>query len=73
MHIIRQFTPNWFTATMGTGIFALLLNQLAGQLPGQLPGPAWLHAAGMEIWRANIALFAVCTLLYAARWAFYPR
>jgi len=65
MHIIRQFTPNWFTATMGTGIFALLLNQV--------PGPLWLHAAGAALWQVNIVLFAICTVLYAARWVFYPR
>jgi len=27
--IIRQFTPSWFTVTMGTGILALALNHLA--------------------------------------------
>jgi C4-dicarboxylate transporter/malic acid transport protein len=65
MSIIRQFTPNWFTVTMGTGILALLL--------GQLPGPLWLHAAGAELWRINIALFGLFSLLYAARWVLYPR
>ena len=28
MEIIRQFTPNWFAATMGTGILAIALAQL---------------------------------------------
>jgi C4-dicarboxylate transporter/malic acid transport protein len=65
MHIIRHFTPNWFAVTMGTGILALLL--------GQVPGPEGLHAAGAVLWRVNIALFALFTLLYAARWAIYPR
>jgi C4-dicarboxylate transporter/malic acid transport protein len=65
MKLIRHFTPNWFTVTMGTGIFSLLL--------GQLSGPVWLHAAGAALWRVNIALFALFTLLYAARWALYPR
>lgn len=65
MHIIRQFTPNWFTVTMGTGILAILL--------GQMPGPLWLHAAGAELWRVNIALFGLFSLLYLARWMFYPR
>ena len=27
--IIRQFTPSWFTVTMGTGSLALALNHLA--------------------------------------------
>lgn len=65
MKPIRHFAPNWFTVTMGTGIFSLLL--------GQLPGPFWLHAAGVELWRVNIALFGLFTLLYATRWALYPR
>jgi C4-dicarboxylate transporter/malic acid transport protein len=61
MHIIRQFTPNWFTATMGTGIFSLLLGQIG------LPG------AGAALWRVNIVLFGLFSLLYAARWLLYPR
>ncbi len=65
MKIIRHFTPNWFTVTMGTGILALLLNQL--------PGAAWAHLAGAALWRVNIVLFALFTLLYAARWVLYPR
>jgi C4-dicarboxylate transporter/malic acid transport protein len=65
MFIIRQFTPNWFTVNMGTGIFSLLL--------AQLPGPLWLHAAGAALWGINIALFALFSLLYVARWALYPR
>jgi C4-dicarboxylate transporter/malic acid transport protein len=65
MTIIRQFTPNWFAVTMGTGILSLLLNQL--------PGPLWPHAAGAALWRGNIALFALFSLLYAARCAIYPR
>ncbi|MBU6448574.1 MAG: TDT family transporter [Rhodospirillales bacterium] len=63
--IIRQFTPNWFTVTMGTGVLALLLNQL--------PGPAWLPVLAAGIWRANVVLFSIFTALYAAHWLFYPR
>ncbi|HTQ72289.1 MAG TPA: TDT family transporter [Acidocella sp.] len=63
--IVRQFTPNWFTVTMGTGVLALLL--------GQVPGPDWLPALAAGVWRVNIALFALFSVLYAARWVFYPR
>ncbi len=63
--IVRQFTPNWFTVTMGTGVLALLLNQL--------PGPAWLPVLAAGVWRANIALFSLFSLLYIAHWLFYPR
>jgi C4-dicarboxylate transporter/malic acid transport protein len=62
--IIRQFTPNWFTATMGTGILALALNQFPGGVPG-------LHALGEGLWLLNILLFAGFSVLYAARWVIF--
>jgi C4-dicarboxylate transporter/malic acid transport protein len=63
--IIRQFTPNWFTATMGTGATALVLNQFPVPIPG-------LHKVAALLWQADIVLFAALTLLYAARWIFFP-
>jgi tellurite resistance protein TehA-like permease len=63
--IIRQFTPNWFTATMGTGAVALALNQFPVGMP-------ILHQAAAALWMANIVLFALCTVLYMARWIFFP-
>ncbi|RYY11235.1 MAG: C4-dicarboxylate ABC transporter [Alphaproteobacteria bacterium] len=62
--VIRQFTPNWFAATMGTGILALALPQLPGV------GPA-LKPVGEVLWFFNIVLFALFTLLYGARWAMF--
>ena len=64
--IVRQFTPNWFTITMGTGVLALALNQFPGNI-------ALLHHVGAGLWMANIVLFSLCTLLYAARWVFFTR
>ncbi|MDR3505088.1 MAG: TDT family transporter [Acidocella sp.] len=61
LDIVRHFTPNWFAVTMGTGVLALLL----------APYPA-LHGLAQGIWEANIGLFALCSLLYAARWALFP-
>ena len=63
--IIRQFTPNWFTATMGTGATALVLNQFPLPVPG-------LREIAALLWQANIVLFATLTLLYLARWSFFP-
>ncbi len=60
-HVIRHFTPNWFAVCMGTGVFALLLNQLH------------LPVLGAAIWRGNMLLFGLFSLLYAARWLIYPR
>lgn len=59
--IVRNFTPNWFTATMGTGVLALALEQFPLSLPG-------LHTAGQALWLFGILLFLLFTLLYAARW-----
>jgi C4-dicarboxylate transporter/malic acid transport protein len=61
---IRQFTPNWFAATMGTGILALAL--------GQLPFAAqWPKALGEALWFLNIALFCLFTVMYASRWVLF--
>lgn len=61
---IRQFTPNWFAATMGTGILALAL--------GQLPLDAqWPKAIGEALWLFNIALFCLFMLLYTTRWVLF--
>ncbi len=62
--VVRQFMPNWFTATMGTGILALALNQLPVPPPG-------LHAMAVGIWLFDIVLFALFSALYLARWAFF--
>jgi C4-dicarboxylate transporter/malic acid transport protein len=64
VEVIRQFTPNWFAATMGTGILSLAL----AQLPGALPGMARL-AEGL--WLFNIALFVLFAALYSARWVMF--
>ena len=66
IEIVRQFTPNWFAATMGTGILSLDLNLLPG-------AGSVVHHVAMAIWLLNIGLFTVFTALYAARWVLYPR
>ena len=62
--MICQSTPNWFTATMGTGILALALNQLPAHIPG-------LHAVARGLWFLNIGLFLLFSILYATRWIIY--
>ncbi|NNM82073.1 MAG: TDT family transporter, partial [Burkholderiales bacterium] len=62
--MIRQFTPNWFAATMGTGILSLMLPQVPGA--GRL-----LYAMGESLWLFNIILFSLFAFLYAARWVLY--
>ena len=62
--VIRQFTPNWFAATMGTGVLALALAQLPFNLPG-------LQAIAEGLWLFTIGLFVLFSLLYAARWVMF--
>ncbi|HEY0271431.1 MAG TPA: TDT family transporter [Sphingomonas sp.] len=62
--MIRQFTPNWFAATMGTGVLALALPQV----------PAIgdrLRPIGEALWLFDILLFAAFSCLYAARWLLF--
>ncbi len=65
-HAVRHFTPNWFAATMGTGILAICL--------GQFPAVPWLSDAGETLWILNIALFlALTATLYSQMAAAFAR
>ena len=48
--VVRQFTPNWFAATMGTGILSIALAQTSFRAVGEAR-PAqplsWLRGAGV--------------------------
>jgi C4-dicarboxylate transporter/malic acid transport protein len=57
--VIRQFTPNWFAATMGTGILSIALSKTP------------LFALGEALWLFNIVLFTLFSVLLIARWAFF--
>lgn len=61
---IRQFTPNWFAATMGTGVLALALAQWPAEVPG-------LRLVAEGFWWLTIALFLLFTAMYAARWVLF--
>ncbi|WDG51947.1 TDT family transporter [Pseudomonas chlororaphis] len=61
---IRHFTPNWFAATMGTGVLALALAQLPLRIPG-------LHLLAEGLWLFTIGLFVVFSAAYAARWIMF--
>lgn len=61
---IRQFTPNWFAATMGTGILSLSLAQFPWQVQG-------LRMVAEGLWMLNIVLFSMFTIMYLARWVMY--
>lgn len=60
MHAIRRFTPNWFTAGMGTGILAVD----AYLLPH---GPHWFADVGTGLWLFNLILVAALVVLMIGR------
>jgi C4-dicarboxylate transporter/malic acid transport protein len=62
--VVRQFTPNWFAVTMGTGVLALTLMQFPVAVPG-------LPAIAESLWFLNIGLFTLFAGLYLARWILY--
>lgn len=63
--LIRHFTPNWFTVTMGTGVVALIISELPFF-------PELLWQVGVGLWYFNMVLFVLFTLLYGLRWIYYP-
>ena len=63
-NIIRQFTPNWFTVSMGTGVVALIISEFP-----MIKALTWQLGTGL--WYFNILLFVLFSVLYGLRWAFY--
>ena len=64
--VIRQFTPNWFTVTMGTGVVALILPEFPF-------AQALLWQVATLLWQFNSLLFVTFTTLYILRWLIYPQ
>jgi C4-dicarboxylate transporter/malic acid transport protein len=62
--VIRQFTPNWFAATMGTGILSAVLTQLPVHVPG-------MFQLAEVLWMLNIVMFLTFSFLYTARWVLF--
>lgn len=64
LDIIKNFTPNWFTLTMGTGIVAIDLHNSPYHFPYMIPITKCL-------WELNILFFAIISILFISRWVFY--
>lgn len=62
--VIRHFTPNWFTATMGTGVVAMILAQLPF-------ASSVLFMLATKLWQFNILLFITFSILYGLRWLLF--
>ena len=57
---VRQFTPNWFGVTMGTGVVYLVLYAL----PVSFAAKSML---AQSLWIVDIALYALFALMFAGR------
>ncbi len=66
IELVRQFTPNWFTVNMGTGITFLLLAQFPAHIAG-------LHAIAYGLFIADAVIFALFAGLFTARWLFFTQ
>ncbi len=62
--LVRQFTPNWFTVNMGTGITFILLAQFPAHIAG-------LHAFAHALFVLDAALFVAFSALFLLRWALF--
>ncbi|KAF7622501.1 hypothetical protein AFLA_009038 [Aspergillus flavus NRRL3357] len=63
--VVRNFTPSWFSVTMGTGIVSILLNTLPYN--GE-----WLYWISVVIFAFNVLLFAMGCVITALRYSLYP-
>jgi tellurite resistance protein TehA-like permease len=64
--MIRQFTPNWFAMTMGTGILFLILLAAPVEIPAR-------RQIAMTLWTVDSMLFCCFTALFAARFIRFPQ
>jgi tellurite resistance protein TehA-like permease len=65
-HIVRNFTPSWFSVNMGTGITSILLHNLPYN--GE-----WLQYTSYILFTLNFLLFITFLGISALRYALYPR
>ncbi|KAF7899158.1 uncharacterized protein EAF01_008371 [Botrytis porri] len=64
--IVRNFTPSWFSVTMGTGIVSILLHNLPYN-------GAWLKYISIVIFVLNIVLFCTFLGISLVRYILYPQ
>ena len=63
--IVRNFSPSWFSVTMGTGIVSILFITIP------YPSP-WLYYLSLIFFCLNTLLFALAFALSIARYTLYP-
>ncbi|GAB7365731.1 hypothetical protein MBLNU230_g7068t1 [Neophaeotheca triangularis] len=64
-HIVRNFTPSWFSVNMGTGITSILLHNLPYN-------GSWLQYISYILFALNVLLFVVFLIISILRYTLYP-
>ncbi len=62
--LVRQFTPNWFTVNMGTGIVFLMLMQFPYPIEG-------IRTVAEVLFWVDALIFLAFLALFASRWIFF--
>jgi hypothetical protein len=62
--IVLNFTPSWFSVTMGTGIASILLHNLPYN-------GIWLYWISVAIFALNVVLFSLFTAISIARYTIF--
>ena len=63
--VVLNFTPSWFSITMGTGIVSILLHNLPYN-------GIWLYWISVVIFALNIGLFTLFTIISVLRYTLFP-
>jgi tellurite resistance protein TehA-like permease len=63
--VVRNFSPSWFSVTMGTGIVSLIFITIPWKA-------AWLHYMGIVFFVLNALFFSLALLMSAARYVIWP-
>ncbi len=64
--VVRNFSPSWFSVTMGTGICSLLLITIPWKAD-------WLYWLSVAFFVLNSILFGLALIISILRYALYPQ
>lgn len=63
--IVRNFSPSWFSVTMGTGVVSLILITIPFKAD-------WLYWISVVFFILNLIIFSLASIISLARYGFYP-
>ena len=64
-HVVRNFTPSWFSVSMGTGVVSILLHNLPYNAE-------WVRYISIIVFCLNILLFIAFSAITLTRYIAYP-